>query len=306
MPPAVRRASVALATALPSRRTLGWAIVTAGTLVQLHWLWQHGTAWLADEPLIAAALVAGLAAAAATAVGTLPVAFALNTSERTRDALLGFGAGVMLAASVFSLTVPALAAAQAQGAGRMGASLWVGAGIGVGALLLWALDRWLPQQRFIEDPAGHARAQLVRRTWLFVGAVMLHNLPEGLAIGVAYAGGDIARAGALATGIAIQDVPEGLVIALALLAAGYRRVTAVTLGALSGLMEPLGALLGAAAVALSVTLLPWGLALAAGAMLWVIVHDVVPQSLRSGHDRWASAALVAGFALMMVLDTALG
>ena len=146
----------------------------------------------------------------------------------------------------------------------------------------------------------------MRRTWLFVGAVMLHNLPEGLAIGVAYAGTDAMHARALATGIAIQDVPEGLVIALALLAAGYRRASAVALGALSGLLEPAGALLGAAAVSVSVTLLPWGLALAAGAMLWVIVHDIVPQSQRGGHERWASAALIGGFVLMMVLDTALG
>lgn len=306
MPPAVRRAGVAIATALPSRRAVGWAIVAAGALVGLQSLWQAAGGWLAGAPSIAAALVAGLAAAAATAAGTLPVALAVHTSVRTREALMGFGAGVMLAASVFSLTVPALAAAQAQGAGRFGAAAIVAGGIALGALLPRALERWLPPERFIVGGASPGRAAMLRRTWLFVAAVMLHNVPEGLAIGVAYAGTDPMHAGALATGIAIQDVPEGLVIALALLAAGYRRVLAVTLGALSGLLEPVAAVAGAAAVSLSAVLLPWGLALAAGAMLWVIVHEVVPQAQHGGHARGSSTSLVAGFIVMMVLDTALG
>jgi hypothetical protein len=131
------------------------------------------------------------------------------------------------------------------------------------------------------------------------------KLPEGLAIGVAYASSDPVAAAALATGIAIQDVAEGLVIALALTAAGYQRHLAVALGAASGLVEPVGALAGAAIVTASIGLLPWGLAFAAGAMLWVISHEIIPESHRQGHQSAVTAGLVIGFVLMMVLDTAL-
>ncbi|MNI31588.1 zinc transporter ZupT [compost metagenome] len=134
----------------------------------------------------------------------------------------------------------------------------------------------------------------------------MHNLPEGLAIGVGYAGGDPVAGTALATGIAIQDIPEGLVVAVALLAAGYTRTFAVALGMLSGLVEPLGAVLGAAIVGWSAMLLPWGLGFAAGAMLFVISHEIIPESHRKGHEVYATCGLMLGFVLMMLLDTALG
>ena len=117
---------------------------------------------------------------------------------------------------------------------------------------------------------------------------------------------DEARAAALATGIAIQDVPEGLVIALALCAAGYGRALAAGIGVASGLIEPVGAVLGAAIVTLSSTLLPWGLAFAAGAMLFVVSHEIIPESHRRGNERWATGGLLVGFVLMMFLDTSLG
>jgi ZIP family zinc transporter len=146
----------------------------------------------------------------------------------------------------------------------------------------------------------------LRRTWLFVFAIALHNVPEGLAIGVGYAANNGLRADALATGIAIQDVPEGLVVAVALLAAGYSRVFAVLIGMASGLVEPLGAVLGAAVVGHSAMLLPWGLGFAAGAMLFVISHEIIPESHRKGHEAFATSGLMIGFVLMMLLDTALG
>jgi ZIP family zinc transporter len=114
------------------------------------------------------------------------------------------------------------------------------------------------------------------------------------------------RANALATGIAIQDVPEGLVVAVALLSAGYRRSFAVALGMASGLVEPIGAVFGAAIVGYSAALLPWGLGFAAGAMLFVISHEIIPESHRKGHEAFATAGLMVGFVLMMLLDTALG
>ena len=170
------------------------------------------------------------------------------------------------------------------------------------------MDRLLPHEHFIKgreglDPQG---ARKLQRTWLFVFAIALHNLPEGLAIGVGYAGNDGLRANALATGIAIQDVPEGLVVAVALLAAGYKRSFAVALGMASGLVEPLGVVLGAVIVSGSAALLPWGLGFAAGAMLFVISHEIIPESHRKGHEAFATGGLMLGFVLMMVLDTALG
>lgn len=133
----------------------------------------------------------------------------------------------------------------------------------------------------------------------------MHNLPEGIAIGISQAGSEGVRANALAIGIAIQDLPEGLVVASALLAAGYRRRFAVLLGVLSGLVEPLGAVAAALAISVSQSLLPWGLGLAAGAMLFVISHEIIPESHRKGHEAYATAGLMVGFVIMMLLDTAL-
>ena len=252
-----------------------------------------------------AALVGGGTAAAATALGTLPVLLSQQFSRRTYDSFLGFGAGVMLGATSFSLIIPALAASKAGGAGPMQASVLVGLGVLAGAALILALDHFVS-----DDPAclpvDRSEADSLRHAWMFVAAVALHNLPEGLAIGVAYAGPDIEKAHSLATGISIQDVPEGLVVALALRTVGYGRLAAVGFGVASGLVEPVAAAFGVALIGVSAGLLPIGLAAAAGAMLFVIVHDVIPESHRSGNGMFASSALVAGFIVMTILDTALG
>lgn len=247
----------------------------------------------------------GMAAALATALGTLPVLLAQRFSQRTYDTLLGFGAGVMLAATAFSLVSPALVAAKAQGAGSWGAAGLVGVGILIGGMALLLIDRWVPHEHFFKGHEG-PQARAMRRAWLFILAIALHNIPEGLAIGVAYAGTDAASAAALTTGISIQDVPEGLVVALALRGVGYGRWLSAGLGAASGLTEPIAAVLGAGVVGLSSMLLPWGLAAAAGAMLFVISHEVIPESHRQGHEAWATAGLMLGFVVMMTLDTALG
>ncbi|HEU4458050.1 MAG TPA: ZIP family metal transporter [Methylibium sp.] len=284
-------------------RWVGLAVVLGGLAALLHDGWQLIGR---TDPRIVAAGAAGCIAALATALGTLPVLLQQRHSERTRDAMLGFGAGVMLAACSFSLIVPALAAATAQGASRFGAAGIVGASVLIGAGLMLLLEKNLPHEHFIKgQDRHHAHARALKRTWLFVFAIALHNLPEGLAIGVAYGGTDALAASALATGIAIQDVPEGLVIAVALHAAGYPRRFAVALGAASGLVEPVGAVLGAALITLTGALLPWGLAFAAGAMLFVVSHEIIPESHRTGHEHAATGGLVLGFALMMVLDTAL-
>ncbi len=286
---------------LPPRQWVGIAIVLAGVLVLGAQFWQFA----ASRPVVLQALTGGSVAALATALGTLPIVFSQRLSDRAQDTLFGFGAGVMLAASAFSLIIPGIAAARAAGAGAWGAGGIVGGAILLGALALLVLDRVLPHEHFIKGQEGRS-AQVLRRTWLFVFAIALHNLPEGLAIGVGFAGGDALRGSALATGIAIQDVPEGLVVAVALLAAGYRRSFAVGLGMASGLVEPVGAVLGAAIVSGSAALLPWGLGFAAGAMLFVISHEIIPESHRKGHEAFATGGLMVGFVLMMLLDTALG
>ncbi len=258
---------------------------------------------IASASPVLLAFLAGCAAAAATAVGTVPALFARGIAQRTQDTMFGFGAGVMLAASAFSLALPGIHAAQANGAGPWQAGAMVSAAILIGAALLLLLDRLVPHEHFIKGPEGMS-SQRIKRAWLFVFAICLHNLPEGLAIGVGFAGTDPAHGLALATGIAIQDIPEGLVVAIALMAAGYGRGYSVMIGMASGLIEPVGAMAGAAVVVRLPLLLPLGLGFAAGAMLFVVSHEIIPESHRQGHENFATGGLMIGFVMMMMLDTA--
>lgn len=284
------------------RLGIGLAIVCGGLAAAVNAFYVRVAL---EDPRIAGAMLGGLMAALATALGTLPVLLSQQFSQKTYDTLLGFGAGVMLAASSFSLLIPALASAQGQGASAWGAGAIVGAGILIGAgFLLW-IGRAVPHDNFAKGLDG-PQAKAMKRVWLFVLAISLHNLPEGLAIGVAFAGSDPAGAAALATGISIQDVPEGMVVALALRSVGYGRGLSVALAVLSGIVEPLAAVFGVMLIGLSASLLPWGMAAAAGAMLFVISHDIIPESHRKGHEAYATGGLMLGFVIMMLLDTAFG
>jgi ZIP family zinc transporter len=286
---------------LTARKAVGIMICGLGCVVLLSGLFRQ---LLGAAPNLRAALLGGGTAAAATALGTLPVLLSQNFSKRTYDCFLGFGAGVMLGATSFSLVIPALAAAKAGGAGNWGASLSVGAGLMLGAALLLVLDRVISSEGVLA-PVTTREGHSLKRAWLFVWAVALHNLPEGLAIGVAYGGVDLGKANSLATGISIQDVPEGLVVALALRTVGYGRGVSTLLGVASGLIEPVAAVAGVALIGISAGMLPVALAAAAGAMLFVIANDVVPESHQNGNGTWSSVALIGGFVLMTVLDTAL-
>jgi len=286
---------------LPLRGWIGAFILLAGALALAAQAYER---LLSGDPRVSGALLGGLMAAGATALGTLPVILSQRFSQRTHDTMLGFGAGVMLAASAFSLVIPAIAAARAQGSGPWAAGGLVGAGILLGGLMLLAIDRAVPHEHFFKGLEG-PQARAMKRAWLFVLAITLHNLPEGLAIGVGFAGSDVIGAKALAAGISIQDVPEGMVVALALRGVGYGRWMSAGLGVLSGLIEPIAALAGVALIGLSAGLLPWGLAAAAGAMLFVISHEIIPESHRKGHEAFATGGLMLGFVLMMLLDTAL-
>ncbi|GHG72653.1 ZIP family metal transporter [Alishewanella longhuensis] len=291
-----------------SRKIIGWLIVVFGTLYAL----QQFVLLLQQQAHVRYAFYAGMVAATATALGALPVLFSRRLSARFNAAMLGFGGGVMLAASIFSLILPAmylftgLSGADSSTTNNLAyiGSLQVAVAILLGAAAMMLLERVIPHEHFIKGAEGQ-QAKALKRSWLFVLAIMLHNIPEGLAIGAAYAGGEATGASALATGIAIQDIPEGFVVAMALLAVGYRRRTALAVGMLSGLTEPLMAVLGATVLGASPLLLPWGLALAAGAMLFVISHEMIPESHRQGHELAATNGLMLGFVLMLILDTAL-
>lgn len=297
-----RQLTAASATAHWSwRRYVGAGVFLAGVLVGLEHL---GGLLIAEDANLRGALLGGSLAALATALGTLPVLMAQRFSQRTFDAMMGFGAGVMLAACAFSLIIPAIAAAQDGGQSRSAAGISVCLAVLLGAVVVYAADRLVPHEHFFKGVEGKQSA--MRRTWLFVIAIVLHNVPEGLSVGIAFGGAEPSAARALAAGIAIQDIPEGLVVALALLAAGYSRTAAALIGAASGLVEPIAAVVGVTLMGLSSALLPWGLAGAAGAMLYVISHEIIPESHRAGHERAATAGLMIGFVVMMYLDTTLG
>ena len=283
-----------------TRAAVAWPYIAAVIALVGAALW---VLWLAppgQESGMRLALRGGALCAAATAIGALPVLVMRTIPQRLADGLLGFGAGVMLAATAFSLVLPGLAAAETQGFSPWGAAGLVSAGTLLGACALLALDRGL-----VDDPLDAQRRLVPSRVMLFVLAIVLHNIPEGMAVGVA-AGGALSGAAGLAIGIALQDIPEGLVVALVLATAGMARSKAVFLGALSGVAEPLAAIPSAWAVGISSVLLPWGLAFAAGAMLIAVGHSVIPESNRHGHGGIASFGLALGFCLMMALDTALG
>lgn len=288
------------------RLWIGFAISIIGIWALFSQFW----AYAQQQPVLLQALGGGMVAALATALGTVPVMFSQRMSERTQDTLFGFGAGVMLAACAFSLILPGMQAVRSQGmfgGSDSAAAAVVGAAILLGAAAMLLIDRLLPHEHFIKGREGMDvdAARKLQRAWLFVFAIALHNLPEGLAIGVGYASDGMAG-NALAMGIAIQDVPEGLVVALALLVAGYRRRFAVLLGCLTGLIEPVGAVLGALIVTSFAGVLPWGMGFAAGAMLFVISHEIIPESHRKGHETFATGGLMLGFVLMMMMGTALG
>ena len=259
-----------------------------------------------DHGLIWSGLLASFAAGAMTGVGALPALLpAVRVSPRFQDVMLGFAAGVMLAASAFSLIVPGLEAAAEDYGDELPAALTVGCGILLGALALWLVDAYVPHEHFILGREG-ALSSSLRRIWLFVIAITLHNFPEGLAVGVGYGGGDLGKANALAIGIGLQNLPEGLAVAVALASERYSRGAAFTVALLTGMVEPLGGLIGVTAVTLAQPLLPWGLAFAAGAMIFVISSEIIPETHRKGFATEGTFGLMIGFVVMMVLDTTLG
>lgn len=252
--------------------------------------------------------LASLSAGLMTGVGALPVLFTRNLPQRIEDTLLGFAAGVMLAASFFSLISPGINhAEQDLGLGRYGGALLVLTAVLIGAGALLVLERMIPHEHFVVGRHGPEGAKM-RRIWLFVLAITLHNLPEGLAVGVGFGGGQgaVSEGTALAVAIGLQNAPEGLSVAVALASLGYRPIVALAIATATGLVEAFGGLIGAGVVAAASIMLPIALGFAAGAMLFVISHEIIPETHRSGHEKLATSGLMAGIVLMTFLDTALG
>ena len=232
-----------------------------------------------------------------------------SLGDAVRRALAGFAAGVMVAASVWSLLIPAI-----EQCGTMGKFSFLPALIGfwVGVLFLLVLDHLIPHLHVGSDQAEGPKAKL-RRTTMMVLAVTLHNIPEGMAVGVIYAGflagnAQITAASALALslGIAIQNFPEGAIISMPLRAEGEKKGKAFLGGVLSGVVEPIGAVLTLIAAQFVIPALPYLLSFAAGAMLYVVVEELIPEMSQGTHSNIGTVFFAVGFSVMMALDVALG
>ncbi len=251
---------------------------------------------LRPENVILWGLLATIGTGVATGVGALPIMITTRIGDKLLDGLLGFAAGVMLAATAFSLLVPAI---------EIG-DVWVAvAGVILGAAFVALMDRVVPHIHFISGPEGPPSPRLKRITLLIL-AITIHNFPEGMAVGVGFGSGDFRVAVSLAIAIGLQNMPEGLAVALPLIREGYSRPKAVFYALLSGMVEPVGGFLGAALVSVAQPLLPWGLAFAAGAMLYVVSEEMIPETHRKGFAKVGTAGLIIGFVVMMVLDNLFG
>jgi zinc transporter, ZIP family len=258
-----------------------------------------------DQPILIG-LLASLAAGAATGLGGLALWFTGRPTPDQQKLMLGFSAGVMLAASFFSLIIPGIEQAESLGTSRAAAALTMVAAVLLGAFTLASIHRYLPVDH-IEllgrpgiDPLD------IKRIWLFVAAITLHNFPEGMAVGVSFGTGDFAAGMTTATGIGVQNIPEGLAVAVSVLTLGYSRRTAFLIALGSGLVEPVGGLFGAGLAWASAALLPWGLGFAAGAMIYVVATEIIPETQRPRPSPRASTGLMVGLVAMMFLDVSLG
>lgn len=271
----------------------------------------YATQWFVDLHPVLQALLATLFTWWVTALGAALI-FVFRTVNRTFfDGMLGFAAGVMIAASFWSLLLPAIEMAQANGTPG-----WLPAGLGflAGGAFLWGIDKVLPH---LHPGLALREAEGVKTRWqrsvLLVLAITLHNIPEGLAVGVAFGAvaydlpaASLAGAVALAVGIGLQNFPEGLAVSAPLHREGMSRWTSFLYGQSSALVEPVAGVLGATAVLAIRSLLPYALAFAAGAMIFVVVEELIPESQLGKHTDLATLGTMLGFAVMMVLDVALG
>lgn len=275
--------------------------------------------FLSQFNLIFLGIFASLSAGLATGIGSIPIFFTRNISRKLLDALLGFAAGVMLAATSFSLIVPAI---EKGGGGIPGTTITL-IGILCGGVFIDFVDKFFPDTNLLANAVNGTEAREhgliinrlininmspnIRKVWLFIIAITIHNFPEGLAVGVGFGDGDIANGISLAIGIGLQNLPEGLAVALPLVREKYSARKAFMVALATGLVEPIGGLIGVGLVQIVRPILPFALAFAAGAMLFVISHEIIPETQnREGHSKLATHSLLIGFVVMMFLDNTLG
>ncbi len=258
---------------------------------------------------IVQALIATTGTWGVTALGAAVVFAAKDVNRKVLDGMLGFAGGVMVAASFWSLLAPSIEMAR-----EMGPPVWLPATAGfvAGGAFLLGIDKVLPH---LHPGLARDEAEGIKTTWrtstLLVLAITLHNIPEGLAVGVAFGAvaaglpsATLPDAIALAVGIGIQNFPEGLAVSMPLRREGMSRLRSFWYGQLSAVVEPVGGVIGAVAVLTARPLLPYALGFAAGAMIFVVIEELIPESQRSGNAHLASVSFMGGFAVMMVLDVA--
>jgi ZIP family zinc transporter len=279
--------------------------------VAVHWDLSLLSSWFSARSQVLQALLASLCTWGFTAVGAASAFFCQRTNQKLLDAMLGFSAGVMLAASYWSLLAPAIDLAE-----DYGRLAWFPAasGFGLGALTLRGADKLLPHFHlgtFLQEDQWSVATW--KRTMLLVIAVTLHNIPEGLTIGVVFGAAStgqtttsLGAAVALAIGIGLQNFPEGVAVAMPLRRLGWPRWRSFWYGQLSAAVEPIAAVLGAVAVTAWLPIIPYALAFAAGAMIYVVIAEIIPEAYERGNTEIASLGTIVGFITMMSLDVSLG
>ncbi|WP_291571801.1 ZIP family metal transporter [Clostridium sp. UBA4548] len=267
--------------------------------------------WLLTLSPVYQALLATLFTWGVTALGAALVFFFKNINKKVLDAMMGFAAGVMIAASFWSLLAPAI-----EMAAEAGGVIWLPPAIGfiAGGVFLLLVDRIIPHLHvgFKTEEAEGIKTSW-KRSVLLVLAITLHNIPEGLAVGVAFGAvaaglpsASLASAIALAIGIGIQNFPEGAAVSLPLRREGFSRLKSFAYGQASGIVEPIAGVIGVIAVMTMRSLLPFALSFAAGAMIFVVIEELIPESQLGGNTDLATIATIMGFVVMMILDVALG
>ncbi len=261
-----------------------------------------GLLYLFFGKIVVIGFLACILAGLATGLGALPALFLKDVSNRVFSSLLGAAAGVMLAATAFSLIIPGM---------DFGNTLWPGKGLWIvsigmlmGALFLHFADKKLPHLHFESENNEHLDS--LKKISLFIIAITIHNFPEGMSVGVSFGSGDLNNGLVLSIAIALQNIPEGLAVALPLVALGFNKWKAVGIATLTGLVEPIGGLLGITMVTVFTPILPLAMGFAAGAMLFVISEEIIPETHAKGRSRCATFALMGGFIMMMLLDNLLG
>lgn len=277
----------------PLQRNLVWF-----SLFLISQIIVFGSLYLTFGKIVVIGFTASILAGLATGFGALPALWLTKISDELFNSLLGAAAGVMLAATAFSLLVPGLEYGNLFWAGK--GIYVVSAGMLIGAVFLHQADKQLPHIHF--DTLSDAQLNTLKKIWLFIIAITIHNFPEGMAVGVSFGAGDMKNGLVLASAIALQNIPEGLAVALPLVGLGYNKWKAVGIATLTGLVEPVGGLLGVTMVTIFEQILPIAMGFAAGAQLFVISEEIIPETHSKGRSRYATFSLMGGFILMMILD----